>query len=93
MPKDAIFRAYSMTKPFVEVAAVMLMEEGRLQLTDPISKYLSEFKNEQVSVPSHDALGQAAQARRFPRNGSPPSRTDATAQPASPMAKSPPTSS
>ena len=42
MPKDAIFRAYSMTKPFVEVAAVMLMEEGRLQLVDPISKYLSE---------------------------------------------------
>jgi len=59
MPKDAIFRAYSMTKPFVEVATAMLMEEGRLQLTDPISKYLPEFKNEQVSVPSRDALGQA----------------------------------
>jgi len=59
MPKDAIFRAYSMTKPFVEVAAAILMEEGRLQLTDPVTKFLPEFANLQVSVPSQDALGQA----------------------------------
>jgi len=59
MAKDAIFRAYSMTKPFVEVATAMLMEEGRIQLTDPISKYLPEFKNMQVSVPSSDPLGQS----------------------------------
>jgi CubicO group peptidase (beta-lactamase class C family) len=58
MAKDAIFRAYSMTKPFVEVATAMLMEEGRVQLTDPVSKYLPEFKNMQVSVPSRDPLGQ-----------------------------------
>ena len=40
MAKDAIFRIYSMTKPIVSVAAMMLVEEGRIQLTDPVSKYL-----------------------------------------------------
>ena len=36
---DAIFRIYSMTKPIVSVAAMMLVEEGRLLITDPVSKY------------------------------------------------------
>src|SRR5689334_14209377 len=38
MPKDAVFRIYSMTKPLASVAALMLVEDGRIQLTDPISK-------------------------------------------------------
>ncbi len=58
MPQDAIFRAYSMTKPFVEVAAAILMEEGKLQLTDPVAKFLPEMATLQVSVPSTDPLGQ-----------------------------------
>lgn len=58
MPKDAIFRIYSMTKPLVSVAALMLMEEGRLQLTDPVSKYLPAFGNVQVSVPKTDNYGK-----------------------------------
>lgn len=58
MTEDAIFRAYSMTKPFVEVAAAMLMEEGKLQLTDPVSRFFPEFRSQSVSVPSHNALGQ-----------------------------------
>jgi CubicO group peptidase (beta-lactamase class C family) len=58
MHADAIFRAYSMTKPFVAVAAAILMEEGRLQLVDPVSKFLPEFAHLQVSVPGTDALGQ-----------------------------------
>jgi CubicO group peptidase (beta-lactamase class C family) len=58
MTKDAIFRAYSMTKPLVAVGAMTLIEEGRIQLTDPISKYLPEFQNLQVSIPKSDALGQ-----------------------------------
>jgi CubicO group peptidase (beta-lactamase class C family) len=58
MDPSTIFRAYSMTKPFVEVAAAMLMEEGRLQLTDPVAKYLPEFQSMQVSTPTHDAMGQ-----------------------------------
>jgi CubicO group peptidase (beta-lactamase class C family) len=58
MPKDAIFRIYSMTKPLVSVAAMILMEEGRLQLADPVSKFLPEFAELQVSVPSADAYGK-----------------------------------
>src|SRR5476649_2878223 len=37
MAKDAVFRVYSMTKPFVAVATMMLAEEGRIVLTDPVS--------------------------------------------------------
>jgi CubicO group peptidase (beta-lactamase class C family) len=54
MPKDALFRAYSMTKPWVSVVAMTLVEEGRLQLTDPVSKYLPAFKGLQVSVRKTD---------------------------------------
>jgi methyl acetate hydrolase len=43
MRTDAIFRIASMTKPVTAVAAVMLIEEGKLNLDDPVSKYLPEF--------------------------------------------------
>lgn len=43
MSKDAIFRIASMTKPFVSIATLMLLEEGRLYLTDPVSKHLPEL--------------------------------------------------
>ena len=43
MPPDAIFRIYSMSKPIASVAALMLMEEGRLALDDPVARHLSEF--------------------------------------------------
>ncbi len=52
MSKDAIFRIYSMTKPLVSVAAMMLVEDGKIQLTDPVSKFLPGFDKLQVSVPS-----------------------------------------
>lgn len=45
MEKDSIFRIYSMSKPITTVAAMMLYEEGKFQLTDPVEKYLPEFKN------------------------------------------------
>ncbi len=57
MKEDTIFRIYSMTKPLVSVAVVMLMEEGKLQLTDPVSKFLPEFKDMQVSVEKADGSG------------------------------------
>ena len=57
LTKDAIFRIYSMTKPMVSVAAMMLVEDGRLQLTDPVSKYLPEFDKMNVAVASTDAAG------------------------------------
>ncbi len=48
MPEDAIFRIYSMTKPIVSVAAMMLVEEGRLDLSFPVAAYIPEFKDMQV---------------------------------------------
>ncbi|HZP92138.1 MAG TPA: serine hydrolase domain-containing protein [Burkholderiales bacterium] len=54
MTKDAIFRIYSMTKPLVSVAAMMLVEDGKIQLTDPVSKFLPAMKNLQVSVAKAD---------------------------------------
>jgi CubicO group peptidase (beta-lactamase class C family) len=50
MPLDAIFRIYSMTKPIVSVAAMMLMEQGKLLLSDQVFKYLPEFATQQVAV-------------------------------------------
>ncbi len=50
MRPDAIFRIASMTKPITSVAVMMLYEEGRLLLDDPLSKYLPEFKNPKVLV-------------------------------------------
>ena len=46
---DTIFRIYSMTKPITTTALMMLIEEGRLRLTDPVCEYLPEFKNVQVA--------------------------------------------
>jgi CubicO group peptidase (beta-lactamase class C family) len=57
MGKDAIFRIYSMTKPFTSVAVMMLVEEGRIQLTDPVSKYLPQLTKLQVGVEKPDAAG------------------------------------
>lgn len=48
MRPDAIFRIYSMTKPITSVAALLLMEEGRLTLEDPVSRFLPEFSRMQV---------------------------------------------
>ena len=56
MTKDALFRVYSMTKPWVSVAAMQLVEEGRLVLTEPVSKFLPGFKGLQVSVPRADPI-------------------------------------
>ena len=55
MTSDTIFRIYSMTKPLVSVAAMMLVEDGALQLTDPVSKFLPSMKSRQVSVARVDA--------------------------------------
>ncbi|MGB6307020.1 MAG: serine hydrolase domain-containing protein, partial [Steroidobacteraceae bacterium] len=50
MARDAIFRIYSMTKPITSVAAMMLWEEGRFLLSDPIAKYLPELGALEVAV-------------------------------------------
>jgi len=50
MPPDAMFRICSMTKAITSAAVMMLYEEGRFLLDDPVSKYLPEFKNPKVLV-------------------------------------------
>jgi CubicO group peptidase (beta-lactamase class C family) len=56
MKPDAIFRIYSMTKPLVSLAALMLVEEGRLQMGDPVAAYLPEFAGQQVAVEEGGAV-------------------------------------
>ncbi len=48
MAVDSLFRIYSMTKPMASVAAMVLVEDGKLVLSDPVSKYLPEFKDLRV---------------------------------------------
>jgi len=50
MTKDALFRLASMTKPVTAVSILMLLEEGKLVLSDPLSKFVPEYKNPRVAV-------------------------------------------
>ena len=50
MVKDALFRLASSSKPVTAAAILILMEEGKLRLTDPVAKYIPEFKNSKVAV-------------------------------------------
>jgi CubicO group peptidase (beta-lactamase class C family) len=50
MTKDALFRLASSSKPITAAAILILMEEGKLKLTDPVSKYIPEFRNSKVAV-------------------------------------------
>jgi CubicO group peptidase (beta-lactamase class C family) len=57
MRTDALFLIASMTKPVTSVAAMMLVEEGRMMLSDPISRYLPGFAEQRVLVPDSEAPG------------------------------------
>jgi CubicO group peptidase (beta-lactamase class C family) len=50
MSDDTIFRIYSMSKPVTSVAAMMLVEEGRLMLDEPVAKYIPAFANVKVGI-------------------------------------------
>lgn len=54
MRPDAIFRIYSMTKPVTAVAGLMLVDDGKLGLDDPVSKYLPEFEGVRVHTGTGD---------------------------------------
>jgi CubicO group peptidase (beta-lactamase class C family) len=56
MGKDAIFRIYSMMKPITSVAAMMLVEEGKVALTDPVSKFLPPLTKLEVAVQRFDPV-------------------------------------
>ena len=64
MQRDSLFRIASMTKPIVSLAALMLIEEGRLSLRDPISKWLPEFTEMRVLI---DPVGPLDQTYPAPR--------------------------
>jgi CubicO group peptidase (beta-lactamase class C family) len=63
MANDSIFRIYSMTKPITSVAAMMLWEEGRFLLSDPIAKYLPDLSDLKVAVEGGGAIEQVPAAR------------------------------
>ena len=63
MTRDAIFRLASMSKPVTGVAVMLLVEEGRLRLRDPVSRFLPEFGNAKVAVPRQGGRGGASQGQ------------------------------
>jgi CubicO group peptidase (beta-lactamase class C family) len=58
MTPDSIFRIYSMSKAITSVAAMMLVEDGKLSLDDPVSKYIPAFADVKVGVDISDEVGQ-----------------------------------
>src|SRR3954466_13232490 len=58
MSADTIFRLYSMSKAVTSVAAMMLVEEGKLALADPVSKYIPAFADVKVGVEKRGADGK-----------------------------------
>ncbi len=71
MRRDGIFRMASMTKPVAGVAILMLLEEGRLRLNDPVSRFIPEFKDSKVAIvkpmPAGAGAAAAAAAGQAPR--------------------------
>ncbi len=68
MSRDSIFRIYSMTKPVTSVAAMILVEEGKIKLSDPVSKYLPELANLNVAVNADTAKTPSEIKTRPARN-------------------------
>jgi CubicO group peptidase (beta-lactamase class C family) len=58
MTDDTIFRLYSMSKPITSVAAMMLVDEGRLKLDDPVAKYIPSFADVRVGVEKKNDNGE-----------------------------------
>jgi CubicO group peptidase (beta-lactamase class C family) len=66
MSKDAIFRIYSMSKPITTVAAMMLFEEGRITLDQPVGQYIASLAKPQVGVEKPDPAGGPATLELVP---------------------------
>jgi len=71
MVKDGIFRIMSMTKPVIGVATLMMMEEGKVRLQDPISKFIPEWRDMTVAVsrPAPTGRGRGAAPPAGPGGG------------------------
>ena len=68
MRKDAIFPIASMTKPVTGVAILMLVEEGKIRLSDPVSRFVPEFKEPKVAVRRSDSAGEEGDIYTVPAN-------------------------
>ena len=64
MNKDAIFRIASQTKAIVSVGIMILQEEGKLLISDPLSKFIPEFKESTVAVSSDDGNYKVVKSKR-----------------------------
>jgi CubicO group peptidase (beta-lactamase class C family) len=60
MPKDGVFRLESTSKPITAVAVMMMVEEGKVRLNDPVSRFIPEFKSMKVAVPKPNERGGGA---------------------------------
>jgi CubicO group peptidase (beta-lactamase class C family) len=67
MRTDSVHRIASTTKIFVTTAAMRLYEQGKFKLSDPVSTYLSEFKDLKVSVADKDPSGAVVTRLEAPR--------------------------
>ena len=64
MTTDTLFRVASMSKPVTSVAVMILVDDGRLRVTDPVSKYLPEFKNPKALMPGSGGDSKLVPASR-----------------------------
>jgi CubicO group peptidase (beta-lactamase class C family) len=76
MPKDGVFRLASMSKPITAVAVMMMVEEGKVRLNDPVSRFIPEFKPMKVAVAKAGARGAGAQTAGPAGRGGPPPDVD-----------------
>lgn len=67
LPGDALWRIYSMTKVFTVVAAMMLYEEGRFGMYDPLSRFFPEYKDVRVAHRGTNGLSQDMERVRAER--------------------------
>ena len=64
LQKDSLFRIYSMSKPITGVALMILLEEGKVRLNDPVSLYIPEFATTEVMVVNEDGSTSREKLKR-----------------------------
>lgn len=78
MTPAAMFRIASMTKPVIGVAVMMMVEEGKLRLNDPVARYIPEFRGMKVAVAQPAAGGRGADPQAPPRFYTVPAQREIT---------------